>query len=262
MLNFMENTTDRTAGASRDFGFRQVEEREHTRLVRDVFDSVASRYDLMNDLMSGGLHRLWKAALIDRLRPEPGMRLLDLAGGTGDVAFAFLNRAGGAETGSAAIVCDINEEMLRVGRDRAIDRGFLDGARFVCGNAEAIPIAGRSANSCTIAFGLRNVTRRADALREMRRILKPGGHFLCLEFSHVVVPVLARLYDLYSFHVVPALGQAVAGDRDSYKYLVESIREFPPQEELAEEIRAAGFGNVTWTNLSGGIVALHSAWRI
>lgn len=245
--------------ATADFGFRRVRATEKARLVRGVFDSVASRYDLMNDLMSGGAHRLWKAAMVDELAPRPGMRLLDVAGGTGDIAFRFLDRV---EEDGRAVVVDANAEMLAIGRDRALDRGRLHNPVWVVGDAEALPLPDRSMDACTIAFGLRNVTRREAALAEMRRVLRPGGHFLCLEFSRVVVPLLAELYDLYSFRVVPALGRAVAGDADAYRYLVESIRGFPPQEELAAMMERAGFARVAWRNMSGGIVALHGGWRI
>jgi demethylmenaquinone methyltransferase/2-methoxy-6-polyprenyl-1,4-benzoquinol methylase len=242
-----------------DFGFKRVREDEHADLVGRVFDSVASRYDLMNDLMSGGMHRLWKAELMERLRPQPGMRLADLAGGTGDVAFRFLNKLDGD---GEAIILDRNAAMLGVARDRAIDRGILQGIAFVCADAAALPVPSASFDAATIAFGLRNVTRRAEALAEARRILKPGGHFLCLEFSHLVLPGLQPLYDAYSFRVLPALGRAVAGDADPYRYLAESIRRFPDQETLADEMRTAGFDNVTWRNIAAGIVALHSGWRI
>ena len=260
VLAMAKASDDKVAGRERvSFGFRQVSADEHPGLVRDVFDSVASRYDLMNDLMSGGLHRLWKSALIDRLNPRPGMELVDVAGGTGDIAFRFLERAG--ETASVTI-CDINAEMLRVGADRALDRGLVSGITTVCGNAEALPFENASTDAVTIAFGLRNVARRETALREMRRVLRPGGHFLCLEFSHPVLPLLAPLYDLYSFRILPVLGERVAGDRKAYQYLVESIRQFSDQQTLADEMTGAGFENVTWRNLSGGIVALHSGWRI
>jgi demethylmenaquinone methyltransferase/2-methoxy-6-polyprenyl-1,4-benzoquinol methylase len=243
------------------FGFRRVAVGDHAALVRSVFDSVADRYDLMNDLMSGGLHRWWKRALLDRLRPSPGTRLIDIAGGTGDVAFGFLSRLGTARSGAEAIVCDRNPAMLEVCEAKAYDRGVLSGLAFVVGDAAALPIAAASADACTIAFGLRNVSLRGQALAEMHRILRPGGHFLCLEFSPRVVPPLAPLYDLYSFRVLPALGSIVAGDAGSYRYLVESIRTFPTPEVLAEELRAAGFDNVSWRSMSGGIVALHSGWR-
>ena len=241
------------------FGFRDVDAGEHGGLVRDVFDSVAGRYDLMNDLMSGGLHRLWKSALIDWLNPKPRTTLIDVASGTGDIAFRFLERAG--ETASAAI-CDVNEQMLNVGAERALDRGLVSGLSVICGDAQSLPIASNSADACAIAFGLRNVTHRDQALAEMQRILRPGGHFLCLEFSHPVLPLLKPLYDLYSFKVLPMLGARVAGDEDAYRYLVESIRTFPDQETLLRELGEAGFGNVSFRNLSGGIVAIHSGWRI
>ena len=245
------------------FGDREVPEAEKSPLVRGVFSSVAGRYDLMNDLMSGGVHRLWKAEMIAWLRPVPGMRLLDVAGGTGDIAFRALDKAGGdAPEGIGVTVCDITESMLRVGRDRAIDQGRLGGLDWVCGDAEALPFADRSFDAYTIAFGLRNVTHPEAALAEARRVLKPGGRFLCLEFSRVVLPLLSELYDLYSYRVLPALGQAVARDRESYQYLVESIRRFPPQDELIGLMQAAGLEQASYRNLTGGIAALHSAWRI
>lgn len=239
------------------FGFRSVTPAEKTGLVRAVFDSVAGRYDVMNDLMSGGIHRLWKATLIRQIAPRPGMSLLDLAGGTGDIAFRFAEAGGGP-----VVVCDLTEAMLRVGRMRAIDRGHLSGIEWVVGNAETLPLSSRTLDVATIAFGLRNVTRIDVALREVARVLKPGGRFFCLEFSHVVLPLLREAYDLYSFQVLPRLGRFVAGDEDSYRYLVESIRRFPSQSELAARIEAAGFGAVRVRNLSGGIAAIHSAWRL
>lgn len=247
-----------------DFGFRRVDTAEHLDLVRRVFDSVADRYDLMNDLMSGGMHRLWKRLLVDRLNPRPGMHLLDLAGGTGDVARRFLQHAGAgdADSGTAAIICDVNEPMLRIGEQRLMDAGLVRGVSYLCCNAEALALRSGTVDACTIAFGLRNVTRRGPALAEVLRVLKPGGHFLCLEFSPAVVPLLAPLYHAYSHNVLPALGAAVTGDRDAYTYLAESIRRFPAPEALAGEIADAGFGNVTWQSYSGGIVAVHSGWRI
>jgi demethylmenaquinone methyltransferase/2-methoxy-6-polyprenyl-1,4-benzoquinol methylase len=213
----------------------------------------------MNDLMSGGIHRLWKAELIERLNPRAGQRLLDLAGGTGDIAQRVLDRAGPE---AHVVVCDLSESMLRQGRDRAIDAGRLRGIEWVAADAEALPLASRSVDACTIAFGLRNVTHIDKTLAEARRVLKPGGRFLCLEFSRVELPLLRPFYDLYSFAVLPTLGQLVARDRDAYQYLVESIRRFPPQEALADLMREAGFEQVSWRNLSGGIAALHSGWRI
>lgn len=248
--------------AETSFGFRRVGEDEHPSLVRGVFDSVADQYDLMNDLMSGGLHRLWKAEMLDWLKPRPGTRLIDMGGGTGDIGFGFLERAGGAAAGSHVTITDINASMLSVAVDRAADRGLVSGLDFVCANAEALPFPDRGADACTIAFALRNVTRRDLALAEAHRVLKPGGHFICLEFSHVVLPLLAKLYDRYSFNVLPLLGRIVANDEESYRYLAESIRMFPDQETLAEDFRAAGFENVRYRNLSAGIVALHSGWRV
>jgi demethylmenaquinone methyltransferase/2-methoxy-6-polyprenyl-1,4-benzoquinol methylase len=242
-----------------DFGFRRVTEQEKTQLVHGVFDRVAARYDLMNDLMSGGIHRRWKAQLIDQLAPRPGQTLLDLAGGTGDIARRFLARAG---TSARVLVCDINAAMLRAGRDRSIDRGQLDDIAWIVGDAEALPLASSSVDACTISFGLRNVTRIGAALQEARRVLRPGGRFLCLEFSRVKAPLLRHAYDLYSFTVLPQLGRFVARDRDAYQYLVESIRRFPPQEELAAMMAQAGFEQVRWRNLSGGIAAIHAGWRL
>ncbi len=245
------------AGATTHFGFQSIAEDEKASLVGAVFDSVAPRYDLMNDLMSLGIHRLWKAALMDRLNPRPRMQLLDVGGGTGDIAARFRMRGGGHAT-----VLDINKEMLAVGRDRAIDRGLLAGITWVAGDAECLPMENNSVDAYTTAFCIRNVTRVERALREARRVLRPGGRFLCLEFSQVALPLLGQLYDAYSFHLLPALGQAVAGDRQAYVYLVESIRRFPPQEAFATMIAEAGLDQVRVYNLSGGIAAIHSAWRI
>ncbi len=243
---------------SRWFGDRAVQPAERTALVRGVFAGVASRYDLMNDLMSGGIHRLWKARLVELVAPRPGERLLDVAGGTGDVAFALLDRA---PAGATVTICDLSEAMVRVGRDRALDRGLADGLGYAVGDAESLPFASRSVDAYTIAFGLRNVTHIDRALAEARRVLRPGGRFYCLEFSRVVVPALRQLYALYSTAVIPRLGAWVAGDRDSYQYLVESIRRFPPQRELAARMTAAGLSRARWRNLSAGIVAIHTGWR-
>jgi len=240
-----------------DFGFRTVEAAEKQHLVRDVFDSVASRYDLMNDLMSGGMHRLWKREFIRMLRPTPAKTLLDVAGGTGDISFLFRKKGGGD-----AIVCDINAEMLAVGRDRAIDQAIVDGVTWVCGDAERLPLPDRSVDAVTIAFGLRNVTDKLAALKDMRRVLRPGGKFQCLEFSTVSLPLLGALYDKYSFNILPRIGGFVTKDRESYQYLVESIRQFPPQAELAGMMEQAGFERVSWRDMSGGIVAIHAGWRI
>ena len=246
--------------ATTHFGFRDVPLRAKQAMVDDVFHSVANRYDLMNDLMSGGLHRAWKGALVTAVNPPKSraFSLLDLAGGTGDVAFRVL-AAGGAAT--RATVVDINPDMLDVGRARAAARG-LAAATFVEGNAEALPFADRSFDAVTIAFGIRNVPRIDVALGEFFRVLRPGGRFVCLEFSTVDVPGLDALYDLYSFNVIPALGRTVTGDAEAYRYLVESIRRFPPPESFAELMRAAGLARVSFRPLTGGIVALHSGWRL
>ncbi len=241
-----------------DFGFRTVPAEEKPRLVHNVFTSVARRYDLMNDLMSAGIHRLWKEALVDWLAPRPGMRVLDLAGGTGDIAFRILRRTRGL---AEVTVCDLTEAMLVEGRRRAAAQGF-DSIEWVVGDAERLPFGPRIFDACTIAFGIRNVTHIDRALAEAFRVLRPGGRFLCLEFSHVAVPALRRLYDAYSFTVIPPLGEIVTGDRASYQYLVESIRRFPDQESFAEIMRAAGFARVKWRNLSMGVAALHSGWRL
>ena len=245
------------ADGTTSFGFQTVRTADKPGLVRGVFESVADSYDLMNDLMSMGVHRLWKASLIDQLRPRSSMRLLDVAGGTGDIAQRFLEAGGGAVT-----VCDLTEGMVRAGRDRALDHGRLSGVDWLVGDACALPLPDKSVEACTIAFGLRNVAQPDAALAEMRRVLKPGGRFLCLEFSHVVLPLLDRLYDRYSFSILPRLGQLVAKDRESYQYLVESIRRFPKQRDLEQRMRQVGFSRVSHRNLSGGIAAIHSGWRV
>ncbi|MEK9754145.1 MAG: class I SAM-dependent methyltransferase [Rhodospirillaceae bacterium] len=252
-----EKPSDNTgAAATTHFGFREVAETEKASLVRDVFDSVAGKYDLMNDVMSLGIHRLWKAAMIDWLRPRADMALVDVGGGTGDIAFRFLEAGGGPVT-----VVDINAEMLAKGRDRALDRGILDGIAWIAGDAEKLPLEDMSADAFTIAFCIRNVTHIEKALEEARRVLRPGGRFLCLEFSNVDAPWLAKLYDTYSFKVLPELGARIADDRDAYRYLAESIRRFPDADTFAAMIADAGLENVSVLKLSGGIAALHSAWR-
>jgi demethylmenaquinone methyltransferase/2-methoxy-6-polyprenyl-1,4-benzoquinol methylase len=244
------------------FGYRTVDLDAKQGMVDGVFRSVARRYDLMNDLMSGGLHRAWKDALVTAINPprgEQAFALLDVAGGTGDIAFRTI-AAGGA--GTRATVCDINPEMLGVGRERAIERGLEAAVAFVEGNAEALPFPGKSFDAYAIAFGIRNVPRIEVALAEAFRVLRTGGRFLCLEFSTVDVPGLDRLYDLYSFNVIPALGRSVAGDAEAYRYLVESIRRFPKPQAFAAMIAAAGFRRIGAQPLTGGIVALHSGWRL
>jgi len=247
-----------------DFGFERVRLAEKQGRVDDVFRSVAKRYDLMNDLMSGGLHRAWKSHLISMLRPprRHPFRHLDVAGGTGDIAFRAL-KAGGPDT--HVTVLDVNEAMLRVGAERAREKfsGSFEGTiDFVTGNAETLPLPATSFDAYTIAFGIRNVPRIPLALEEAHRVLKPGGRFLCLEFSKVDMPLLDRIYEAYSFHVIPRIGERVAGDRDSYQYLVESIQKFPSPGSFARMIEEAGFARVTHRPLSGGIVAIHSGWKI
>jgi demethylmenaquinone methyltransferase/2-methoxy-6-polyprenyl-1,4-benzoquinol methylase len=245
-----------------DFGYRRVALEDKQTLVDGVFHSVARRYDLMNDLMSAGLHRAWKDALVTAVNPpksDRDFRLLDVAGGTGDIAFRVIE-SGGA--GTYATVLDINAEMLSVGRERAEKNGLSYAVDFIEANAESLPLPDRTYDAYTIAFGIRNVPRIDQALREAYRVLRPGGHFLCLEFSSVDVPGLDRLYDLYSFNAIPAIGRVVAGDAESYRYLVESIRKFPKAQAFAAMMREAGFGHVSYTPMTGGIVALHSGWRL
>jgi demethylmenaquinone methyltransferase/2-methoxy-6-polyprenyl-1,4-benzoquinol methylase len=244
------------------FGFQTVGLDAKQAMVDDVFGKVARRYDLMNDLMSGGLHRVWKDVMVTALNPPRGTRpfsVLDVAGGTGDVAFRIARAAG---AGTRVTVCDINPEMLEVGRERRHARGLDGVVTFTAGNAESLPFPDRSFDACTIAFGIRNVPRIDVALGEFYRVLRTGGRFLCLEFSSVDVPGLEALYDFYSFNVIPALGRAVAGDADAYRYLVESIRRFPRPQVFADMIAAAGFRRVSHRALTGGIVALHSGWRL
>ncbi len=246
---------------STHFGLRQVPLADKQALVDDVFHSVAHRYDLMNDLMSFGLHRAWKDALVTAVNPTKSrpFALLDIAGGTGDVALRVIE-AGGKDT--RATVCDINPDMLAVGRERAAARSHADAVTFTEANAEALPFKDRSFDAATIAFGIRNVPRIDRALAEAFRVLKIGGRFLCLEFSAVNVPGLDTLYDAYSFNVIPALGRVVAGDAESYRYLVESIRRFPKPQPFADMLRTAGFARVSYRLMTGGIVALHSGWRL
>lgn len=249
--------TDNPDQPSADFGFRRVPAAAKKGLVREVFDSVAPRYDLMNDLMSLGIHRAWKRVLVSALDPQPSRVLLDLAGGTGDVSFGWL-RAGGGE----ALLSDINAQMLGVARDRALARGIVANLTLLAADAEHIPLSDRALDRVSIAFGLRNCTDKDAVLAEARRVLKPGGRFFCLEFSRLQVAALTPAYEAWSFQVLPRLGGAVAGDVESYRYLAESIRMFPDQERLGAMMRAAGFARVAWRNLSGGIAAIHSGWRL
>ncbi|QCE02133.1 2-methoxy-6-polyprenyl-1,4-benzoquinol methylase, mitochondrial [Vigna unguiculata] len=259
------------------FGFKHVNEEDKARMVGDVFTSVASSYDFMNDLMSVGLHRLWKDRLVSKLNPFPGMKHLDVAGGTGDVAFRILESINKVklrglqgvfqdtlEAETQIYVCDINPKMLNVGRQRALEKGFGEDGSLVWveGNAESLSFQNDSMDGYTIAFGIRNVTHIEKVLSEAHRVLKPGGRFLCLELSHVAIPIFKDLYDYYSFSVIPYMGELVAGDRESYQYLVESIRRFPSQEKFASMIADAGFQKVEYENLVGGVVAIHSGLKI
>lgn len=258
------------------FGFKEVPEEEKSKMVGNVFTSVASNYDLMNDLMSCGLHRLWKDRLVSKLNPFPGMKHLDVAGGTGDVAFRILENIKNVKRramqdaldddlieDTRIYVCDINANMLGVGKNRAEERGFgrEKSLVWVEGDAEALSFEDNSMDGYTIAFGIRNVTHIEKVLAEAYRVLKRGGRFLCLELSHVDIPVYKDLYDAYSFSVIPAVGELVTGDRESYQYLVESIRRFPRQEVFAKMIAEAGFQKVEYENLVGGVVAIHSGFK-
>ncbi len=250
----MSDRSDRTT----HFGSETVREDEKAARVRGVFSSVARRYDIMNDAMSLGVHRLWKDAMLDWLAPRPGIAALDVAGGTGDIAFRLMRRIKGR---GRVTVLDLTEAMLVEGRRRAEAEPHRDQLDWVAGDAMALPFRGAAFDAYTIAFGIRNVTRPETALAEAFRVLRPGGRLMVLEFSRVT-PGLRGLYDLYSFNVIPPLGQALAGDRDSYRYLVESIRRFADQETFAAMIRAAGFDLVAYRNLSMGVAALHSAWKL
>jgi demethylmenaquinone methyltransferase/2-methoxy-6-polyprenyl-1,4-benzoquinol methylase len=240
------------------FGFETVPESEKAGRVRGVFSSVASKYDIMNDVMSMGIHRVWKDAMMDWLAPRPGQTLLDVAGGTGDISFRFLKRAGYGH----ATVLDLTESMLVEGRKRAEAAQMADSLDWVTGDAMALPFADNSFDVYTISFGIRNVTRPQEALNEAFRVLRPGGRLMVLEFSQLPNPALQKAYDLYSFNVIPRMGQAIANDRDSYQYLVESIRNFPDQETFMGMVRAAGFENAKYRNLTMGVAALHSGWKI
>ena len=249
-----EDSTGRTT----HFGYRDVAEDQKAGLVHGVFTNVASKYDIMNDVMSMGIHRIWKDAMMDWLAPRDCQRLLDVAGGTGDVAFRFLDRAPGA----TATVLDMTHAMLIEGQKRAEATQLAHKLDWIVGDAMALPFPDNTFDRYTISFGIRNVTRIADALSEAFRVLRPGGRLVVLEFSQLPNDGLQKLYDLYSFNVIPRMGQLIAGDRDSYQYLVESIRRFPDQESFAAMIRVAGFEQVSYRNLSLGIAALHSGWKI
>ncbi|WP_320176796.1 bifunctional demethylmenaquinone methyltransferase/2-methoxy-6-polyprenyl-1,4-benzoquinol methylase UbiE [Roseovarius pacificus] len=240
------------------FGFQEVPEGEKAGRVRGVFGSVASKYDVMNDAMSFGIHRIWKDAMMDWLAPRPGQRLLDVAGGTGDISFRFLKRAGRGH----ATVLDLTEPMLIEGRKRAEAEQMAGSLDWVVGDAMALPFEDNTFDVYTISFGIRNVTRPQEALNEAFRVLKPGGRLMVLEFSQIPNDLMQWAYDLYSFNIIPRMGQVIAGDRDSYQYLVESIRKFPDQETFLGMVRSAGFENAKYRNLSMGIACLHSGWKI
>ena len=240
------------------FGFTEVPEHEKAGRVQGVFGSVASKYDVMNDAMSMGIHRIWKDAMMDWLAPRPNTRLLDVAGGTGDISFRYLKRAGHAH----ATVCDLTEPMLVAGRQRAEADQMADSLDWVVGDAMALPFEDNTFDVYTISFGIRNVTRPQEALNEAYRVLKPGGRLMVLEFSQIPNELMQKVYDLYSFNIIPKMGQVIANDRDSYQYLVESIRKFPDQDTFLDMVRKAGFENAKYRNLSLGIACLHSGWKI
>jgi len=240
------------------FGFETVSESEKSGRVQGVFGSVASRYDIMNDVMSGGIHRVWKDAMMDWLAPRSGQKLLDVAGGTGDIAYRFLKRAGQGH----ATVLDLTEEMLVEGRKRAEASQMIDQLDWSVGDAMALPFPDNSFDVYTISFGIRNVTRPQDALNEAFRVLRPGGRLMVLEFSQIPNPAMQWAYDRYSFNIIPLMGQLIANDRDSYQYLVESIRKFPDQDMFLNMVRSAGFENAKYRNLTAGVACLHSGWKI
>lgn len=257
-------TSERARSADelgRSYGFQAVDSTEKQARVDAVFHRVAGRYDRMNDLMSGGLHRLWKNAMVAQLNPprRAGFRVLDIAGGTGDIAFRILDRSDGR---AEVTLADINPSMLEAGQARAQERGIGEGLRFVEADAQDLPFPDATFDACTVAFGIRNVARVDIALGQALRVLKRGGRFLCLEFSRADLPFLDKAYDAWSFHAIPRLGRMVAGDDEPYRYLVESIRKFPDQETFAEMMREAGFSRVTYRNLTGGVAAIHSGWKL
>ncbi len=260
-VTMSDQRTTAHGGMETAYGFRQVDENEKQGLVNTVFHRVAKRYDVMNDLMSAGLHRAWKDAMISWLAPskQPGYRALDVAGGTGDIAFRIVEAS---RRNAEVTVLDINGSMLEVGRERAEKKGIAENLTFVEANAEELPFEDNSFDAYTIAFGIRNVPHIDRALDEAFRVLKPGGRFLCLEFSEVEMPLLDKVYENWSFHAIPRIGQAVTGDGEPYRYLIESIRKFPNQQNFAAMITDAGFSRVTWRNYTGGIAALHSGWKI
>ncbi len=254
MKKIIDNDTERV-----NFGAQRVPLEEKSKLVKDIFDRVASRYDIMNDIMSMGTHRIWKKQMLDVLVPKEGSIHLDVAGGTGDIGFRIISQL---NEPARVIVCDLSEKMVVQGRSRAWDRGILNNIEWVVGNAENLPIEDNSVDSYSIAFGIRNVTEIDKVLVDAARVLRPGGRFVCLEFSPHQIPGFDLLYRLYSFSVIPLMGQIVARDVAAYRYLVESIQKFPPPKEFSKMIEEAGFGGIAWRSLSGGIAGLHSGWRI
>lgn len=248
------------------FGNRLVDKDNKTTMVKDVFDRVAAKYDLMNDLMSLGIHRLWKNWMVTLANPKPNQQILDVAGGTGDIAFRLAKACGGIPimqaNGGQITVADLTPAMLEIGQKKALDQGITTGISWIAANAENMPFASKTMDLYTVAFGLRNMSNTAAVLKEAYRVLKPGSLFCCLEFSPTALPFLQRLYDLYSFHLLPKLGQWVAKDQDSYQYLVESIRKFSSPEHLVDQLAEAGFKHVRYDIMTGGIVALHTAWRV
>jgi len=254
----LNNTVEPESSAQTHFGYQKVATEEKELRVSEVFDSVASRYDVMNDLMSFGIHRIWKRITIEQSSVRAGQCVLDLAGGTGDLAIKLSRRVG---TSGQVVLADINAMMLGQGRDRLIDKGICDNVTYVQLNAEALPFEDESFDCITMAFGLRNVTDKQKALNSMFRVLKPGGRLLVLEFSKPVLPLLSKAYDAYSFSALPFMGRLIANDADSYRYLAESIRMHPNQETLASMMRESGFEDVGYQNMTGGIVALHKAFR-
>jgi demethylmenaquinone methyltransferase/2-methoxy-6-polyprenyl-1,4-benzoquinol methylase len=255
----MSDTENTENPESTWFGETSVSPKEKTEKVLGVFHSVADNYNVMNDVMSMGIHRMWKDRFVGMINPKAGLSYLDVAGGTGDIAFRLYKKTKSAPD---ITVCDINTSMLSVGRDLSIDKGYINGMKWVTGNAESLPLPSKSKDVYTIAFGLRNVTHIDKALKEAYRVLKPGGRFYCLEFSHLPDPAMQKLYDSYSYNVIPKMGEIVAKDAESYQYLVESIRKFPKQDALVARIQDAGFDQAGYKNLSCGIAAMHWGWKL
>lgn len=242
-----------------DFGFKQVTENEKTNLVHNVFSSVASKYDIMNDVMSFFSHRLWKEIFVNNLSPKPGMQIIDVAGGTGDIAIKIIERSYNMHPSPRVTVYDLTESMIEIGREKAINKGIIDEINWVCGDAANMKnIDDESFDAYTISFGLRNVTKKQEALNEAFRVLRPGGKFMCMEFSKIRNPILDKIYKAYSFNIIPKMGEIILNDKDSYEYLVESIERFPDQETLCNMLKASGFKHVKYKNLFGGIVAIHT----